>query len=77
MTFKNKQNFLFFEKTIFLKLNLQTHVCLTRNCQLCLIITLWNYSKCKGLLHTLNVYKTPAKEHKAVDHWAADKLSVL
>ena len=31
------------------------------------INTLWSYSKCKDLLHTLNAHKTPAKEHMAVD----------
>ena len=56
---------------------METHACLTRTCKLFLIITLWSNSKCKGLLHTLNVYKIPPKEHNAVDHWAADELSVL
>ena len=56
---------------------MQTHACLTRTCKLFLIITLWSYSKCKGLLHTLDVCKIPAKEHKAVDHWATDELSVF
>ena len=56
---------------------MQTHACLTGNCKLFLIITLPNYSKCKGLLHTLNVYKILAKKHKAVDHWAADELAVF
>ena len=42
-----------------------------------LIITLWSDSKWKDLLHTVNVYKIPAKKHKAVDHWAADELSVF
>ena len=56
---------------------MQTHACVTRNSKLFLIITLWSYSKCKGLLHTLNVYKIPAKKHKAVDHWAADELAVF
>ena len=56
---------------------MQTHACLTRNCKLFLIITLWKYSKCKDLLHTSNVCKVPAKEHKAVDRWVADEPSVL
>ena len=29
------------------------------------------------MLHTLNVYQIPAKEHQVVDGWAADEISVL
>ena len=53
------------------------HACVTRNSKLFLIIILWSYSKCKGLLHTSNIYKILAKKHKAVDHWAADELAVF
>ena len=28
------------------------------------------------MLQTLNVYQIPAKEHKVVDRWDADKISV-
>ena len=77
MTFKNRQKLFSKKKTNFLKVNLQTHACLRRNCKLFLIITLWKYSKFKDLLHTLNVDKIPAKEHKAVDRWAADEVSAL
>ena len=73
---KIKKKF-FLKKTNFLKVDLQTHACLTRNCKLFLIITLWKYSKCRDLLHTSNVCKVPAKEHKAVDRWVADEPSVL
>ena len=76
-TFKNRKNFCFLRKTNFLKVNLETYTGLTRNCKLFLIITLWSYSKCKDLLHTLNLYKIRAKEHKAVDHCTVDELSVL
>ena len=34
----------------------------------------WNYFKCNELLHTLNVYKIPRKEHQVVDFWVADKI---
>ena len=33
--------------------------------------------KYNDLLHTLNLYQIPAKEHQVVDSWAADELSVL
>ena len=36
----------------------------------------WNYSKCKDILQTLNVYKIPAKERQVVDHLDADEISV-
>ena len=29
------------------------------------------------MLHTLNAYQIPAKEHQVVDGWAADEISVL
>ena len=53
-----------------------THACLRINCKLVLILTLSTYSKWKDLLYTLNVYKIPAKEHKVVDRWAADEISI-
>ena len=58
-------------------MNLPKHACLKRNCKLFLMLTLWSYSKWKDVLHMLNVYKIPAKEHKVVDGWAADEISVL
>ena len=60
----------------FIKINLVTHACVKRNCQLFFILTPWGYSKCKYILHTLTVYKIPAKEHKVVHRWAADIISV-
>ena len=69
--------YFFGKKTHFLKVILQTHARLTRNWKLFFILTLWSYSKSKDLLHTLNVYKIPPKEHKVVDWWPADELSVL
>ena len=77
MTFKNKQKLFSKKKTNFLKVNLQIHACLRRNCKLFLIITVWKYSKFKDLLHTLDVDQIPAKEHKGVDRWAADEVSAL
>ena len=59
-----------------MKVNFPTHVCLRRNLQLFLILTLWSYSKWKGILNTLNVYKIPAKDYKIVDRWTADKVSL-
>ena len=66
--------FFFFKNQNFIKVNLPTHACLRRNCKLILIQTLWSYSKCEGLLHTLNVYKILAKKHEVVDHWAANVI---
>ena len=76
-SFNNSQNLFFFKDRNFIKATLATPVCLRRNCQLFLILTLWSYSKCKDLLDTLNVYKIPAKEQKVVDCGAADELSVF
>ena len=70
------ERFTFFLKSKFYKSKFARHICLGRNCQLFLILTHWSYSKCKDILHTLNVYKIPAKEHQVVDHWAADEISV-
>ena len=60
-----------------MKVNFPTHVCLRRNWQLFLILTLWSYSKCKDILHTLNICKITAKDYKIVDRWAADEISLL
>ena len=35
------------------------------------------FIKYHDLLHTLNAYQIPAKEHQVVDSWAADEISVL
>ena len=77
MTFDNKQSFFFKKNPNFIKVNLLTHAYFRGDSKLFLILTLWSYSKWKDLLHTLNVYKIPAKEHKVVDPWAADEISVL
>ena len=58
-------------------MKLPTHICLRRNCQLFLTITHSSYSKLKDTLHTLNVYKTSAKEHQGVDRSATYEISVL
>ena len=77
MTLKNgEKNFFFFKKPNSLKINFQRHACLRKNRQLFLVLTLWRYSKCKDLLDMLNVYKILGKEHKAVDRWAADEISI-
>ena len=39
-----------------------------------LIFIHWSYSKCKDILHTLNVCRIPAKEHPVVDRSAADAI---
>ena len=75
MTFNNA-DFVFFFNPIFMRVNLPTHICPTRNWQLLLILTDWSYSKCKDILQTLNVYKIAAKKHQVVDRWHADEISV-
>ena len=54
-----------------------TYICSTRNWQLLLILTLWNYFKSKYLLQTFNLYKIPAKEYHLVDRWAAENISFV
>ena len=63
-------------KSYEIKVNLLTHACLRRNLKLFLILTLWRHSKCKDLLHMLNVCKSPAKEHQVVFRSATDEISV-
>ena len=53
------------------------HVYLRRNCQPFLIVPHWSYSKCRDILHTLNVYKIPGKELVVLLCWAADEISVF
>ena len=65
----------FFGKSKFWKSKFTKHVCHRRNHQLLLIITHWTYFKYSDLLHTLNVYKIPRKEHQVVHFWVADKIS--
>ena len=59
-----------------MRVNLTAHICLTRNWQLLLMLTYWSYSKCKDILHMLNVYKIPAKEYAIVDRRDGDEVSV-
>ena len=33
----------------------------------------WNYFKYNALLHMLNGYKIPRKEHQVVDFWVTDE----
>ena len=69
---------LFFKKNPnFIKVNLPTHACLRRDCKLFLTLKLLSYSKCKDLLHPMNVYKIPEKEQKVVDRWSAYEILVL
>ena len=65
-----------FFNSIFMRVNLPTHIYPTRNWQLLLILTHWTYSNCKDILHTLNLFKIIAKEHQVVDRWDADEISV-
>ena len=74
LTFNNQYKAFFFKNPKFLKVNLPTHACFRRNCKISLILTLW--TKCKDLLHKLNVYKISAKEQKVVYHWAGDEILV-
>ena len=39
-----------------------------------LLKTDWIYFKYNGLLHRLNVYKIPRKEHQVVDFWVSEIL---
>ena len=73
MTLYNRENLSVFKNPIFIKVNLATHICPARNWQLFLILTHWSYCKCEDILHTLNVYKVPAKEHQVVDRWSGDE----
>ena len=77
MTFNDRQNLLFYYNPNSIKVNLPTHICLRRNCQLCFILTHWSCSKCRDILHTLNVFRVPTKEHQVVDCWATDEILVL
>ena len=72
MTFINAENF--FLNPIFIRVNLTTHICPTRNWQLFLILRHWSYCKCKDVLQTFIVYKIQAKEHQVVDDWDADEI---
>ena len=74
MTFNNQEKIFFVKNLRFIKVNLHTHACFRRNCKLSLILTLW--TKFKDLLHTFNVYKIPAKEHKVVYRWSGHEISV-
>ena len=67
LIFNSRQNSFFLKNPNFIKVNLPTHACLRRDCKLFLILKLLSYSKCKDLLHPLNVYKIPEKEQKVVD----------
>ena len=73
MTLNNRENLSVFKNPIFIKVNLATHICPARNWQLFLILTHWSYCKCEDTLHTLNVFKIPAKEHQVVDRWSGDE----
>ena len=42
-----------------------------------MILSHWSYSKWKDILHTLNIYKNPPKEHQVVEWWAVDEISVV
>ena len=39
------------------------------------IKTNWSYLKCNDLLHNLNVYKNPRKEHQIVGFWIIDQIA--
>ena len=58
-------------------MNLPALICLRQNCRLFLTLTHSSHSKWKDILHTLNVYNIPAKQHQGVDWSAAYEISVL
>ena len=62
---------------IFLKVDLRTVICPTKNLQLFLILAHRSYPKCKDVLIMFNVYKIDAKEHQAVCLWVADENNSL
>lgn len=37
----------------------------------------WSYFQYNGLLHRMNVYKSPRKEHWVVDFWVTDRIDAL
>ena len=76
MTLNSTENLFSFKNLNSIKVNMSTHVCLRRKCQLILILRHWIYSKCKDILHTLNVYEISAKGHEVVHRSAADETSI-
>ena len=55
------------ENPSFIKVNSPKHVCLRGYHRVFLIKTHWSFSKYNDLLHSLNVYKIPGKEHQVVE----------
>ena len=47
LIFNSRKNLLFFLNSIFIKVTMPTYICPTRNWQLFLILTLWNFFKSK------------------------------
>ena len=76
MKFNNKENLIFSENLIFIKVNLATHICAMRKWQLLLILTHWSCSKCEDILQTPNVHNVTAKEHQVVDRGDPDEILV-
>ena len=76
MTFNNEQKKFFLRNWNVIKVNLPTHICLTGNYLFFFVISHWSSFKGNDILHTLNVYKIPAKKHQVVDSCAADEISV-
>ena len=76
LTFNSRKIYFFFSNPTFIKVNLLTCICPTRNCQLFLRLTHWSFFKYKNLLQTLNIYKIHAKELHLVDRWATDEMWV-
>ena len=57
----------FFLNPIFVRVNFPTHICLRKNWQSLLTLTHRSYSKYKGILHRLNVYKITETKLKRIE----------
>ena len=65
----------FFENSNFTKENSPKCVSLSKNYWLLYIKMHGSYFKYNDLLHTLNVYEIPAKEHQVADFWVTDEIT--
>ena len=75
LTFINRKFFIFFQYPNFKNINSLKRLCLCKNYCLLLLKTYRSNFKYNDLLHMLNVYKIPAKEHQVVDFRVADQIS--
>ena len=75
LTFINRIFLTCFQYPNFKNINSPKRLCLWKNYCLLLLKTHRSNFKCNDLLHMLNIYKIPAKEHQVVDFWVADQIS--